>query len=163
MDDARNTRTPSWVQPSDYISLRIRTKVSPPEVAWQAVSRRNRGGLFSTLPLTWVDISADTVDKPSARLRLNSRSTLHTPARKEKIRLAIQMQLEASGTISLKTQRKNQAERIIELERQNAALQAALDHQIEQLCRVVANASAKGWDVDLLLQPLLPNNRNLTK
>jgi hypothetical protein len=99
----------------------------------------------------------------TARLRLNSRSTLHTPARKEKIHLAIRMQLEASGTVSLKTQRKNQAERIIELERQNAALQAALDHQIEQLCRVVANATAKGWDVDQLLQPLLPNNRNLTK
>ncbi|OFJ47192.1 hypothetical protein BA896_023420 [Janthinobacterium lividum] len=73
------------------------------------------------------------------------------------------MQLEVSGSVPLKIQRKNQADRIIELERQNAALQAALDHHIEQLCRVVANATAKGWDVDQLLQPLLPNNRNLTR
>ena len=99
----------------------------------------------------------------TARLTLNSRSTLHTPARKEKIHLAIRMQLEASGSLPLKIQRKNQADRIIELERQNAALQVALDHHIEQLCRVVANATAKGWDVDLLLQPLLHNNRNMTR
>lgn len=99
----------------------------------------------------------------TTRLGLSSRSTLHTPARKEKIHLAIQMQLEASGRVPPKTQRKNQAERILELERQNVALQTALDHQIEQLCRVVANATAKGWDVDFLLQPLMPNNRNLTR
>lgn len=95
----------------------------------------------------------------TSRLGLSSRSTLHTPARKERIHLAIQMQLDASGTVPLKAQRRNQAERILELEKQNAALQAALDHQIEQLCRVVANATAKGWDVEFLLQPLLPNNR----
>lgn len=99
----------------------------------------------------------------TTRLGLKSRSTLHTAVRKEKIHLAIQMQLDASGVAPLKIQRKNQTERIVELERQNATLQAALDHQIEQLCRVVANATAKGWDVEFLLQPLLPNNRNLTK
>jgi len=97
------------------------------------------------------------------RLGLNSRSTLHTPARKEKIHLAIQTQLDRSGTVSPKIRRRNQSERILELERQNAALRAALDHQIEQLCKVVANATAKGWDVDFLLRPLLPNNRNVTK
>jgi hypothetical protein len=97
----------------------------------------------------------------TARLGLNSRSTLHTSARKQRIHLAIQTQLNASGSMSLRMQRRTQAERILELERQNAALQAALDHQIEQLCRVVANATARGWDVEFLLKPLLPNNRNL--
>ncbi|WP_433694618.1 hypothetical protein [Herbaspirillum seropedicae] len=99
----------------------------------------------------------------TARLGLNSRSTLHTPVRKEKILRAIQMQLDASGKIPSKIQRRNQAERIVELERQNAVLQTALDHHIEQMCRVIANATAKGWDVEFLLRPLLPNNRNLTK
>lgn len=97
----------------------------------------------------------------TTRLGLNSRSTLHTPTRKEKILLAIQRQLDESGRVSSKIQRRNQTERIAELERQNVALQAALDHQIEQMCKVVANATAKGWDVDFLLRPLLPNNRNL--
>lgn len=110
-------------------------------------------------------IAKSPISFPSltARLGLSSRSTLHTPARKEKIRLAIQMQLDASGSVPPKTQRRSQAERILELERQNAALQTALDQHIEQLCRVVANATAKGWDVDFLLQPLMPNNRNLTR
>lgn len=99
----------------------------------------------------------------TARLGLNSRSTLHTAARKEKIRRAIALQLEASGTLSVKAQRKSQSERILHLESEIASLQAALDQQIEMMCRVVANATARGWDVEHLLQPLLPNNRNLAK
>lgn len=113
---------------------------------------------------------ADGMDKApisfsalTTRLGLNSRSTLHTAARKQRIHLAIQTQLDACGAVSPRTQRRNQAERIRELENENAALQAALDHQIEQLCRVIANATAKGWDIEFLLRPLLPNNRNLVQ
>lgn len=51
----------------------------------------------------------------TTRLGLYSRSTLHTPSRKERIKLAIRMQLDASGTLPLKAQRRNQAERILEL------------------------------------------------
>lgn len=99
----------------------------------------------------------------TARLGLNSRSTLHTALRKKKIQHAISSQLEASGTSSLKAERKSQAERIIDMGHQIAGLQAALDHQIELMCRVVANATARGWDVDQLLKPLMPNNRDLTR
>lgn len=99
----------------------------------------------------------------TARLRLNSRSTLHAAGRKEKIRIAIALQLEASGTASVKAQRKSQGERILDLEGQVASLQAALDQQIELMCRVVANATAKGWDVEHLLEPLMSNNRNLAR
>ena len=63
----------------------------------------------------------------------------------------------------MRSLRRNQAERILELEAQNAALQVALDHQIENMCKVIANATATGWDVDFLMQPLLPNNRSLPR
>ena len=96
----------------------------------------------------------------TVRLGLNSRSTLHTAVRKEKIQHAIALQLEASGTASLKEQRKSQAERILDMENQITSLQSALDQQIEMMCRVVANATARGWDVEHLLQPLMSNNRN---
>jgi hypothetical protein len=99
----------------------------------------------------------------TTRLGLNSRSTLHTAARKEHIQRATALQFEASGTVSLKAQRRSQAERILELESRTASLQAALDQQIELMCRVVANATARGWDVEHLLQPLMPNNKNLAK
>lgn len=99
----------------------------------------------------------------TARLSLNSRSTLHTTVRKEKIQHAIALQLEAFGAMPLKAQRKSQVERILHLESRIISLQAALDQQIEMMCRVVANATARGWDVEHLLQPLMPNNRNLAK
>jgi hypothetical protein len=99
----------------------------------------------------------------TSRLGLKSRSTLHTKSRKEKIRQAIALQEISIGATSSKSLRKTHADRILDLERQNAALQSALDQQIEQMCRVIANATAKGWDVDFLLRPLLPNNRQLAK
>jgi hypothetical protein len=58
---------------------------------------------------------------------------------------------------------ERQAERILDLESRISSLQAALDQQIEMMCRVIANATARGWDVEHLLQPLMPNNRNLSK
>jgi hypothetical protein len=98
------------------------------------------------------------------RLGLNSRSTLHTKSRKEKIRNAIDQQFAIIDVESdLKSRRKNQAERIVDLERRNILLQTNLDHQIELVCRVIANATAKGWDVDFLLRPLMPNNRQLIR
>ncbi|WP_076591367.1 hypothetical protein [Herminiimonas arsenitoxidans] len=123
--------------------------------------------LDQELALMLSDISGNSPISFSSltkRLGLNSRSTLHTKDRKEKIRQAIDQQFAIIGTASDgKFHRKSQADRILDLEKKNALLQAALDHQIEMVCRVIANATAKGWDVDFLLRPLMPNNRQLVR
>jgi hypothetical protein len=108
-----------------------------------------------------IAVSPITFTALTSRLGLKSRSTLHTKSRKKKIQQAIATQMASSGAQSKKFQRKTLAERILDLERQNATLQLALDHQIELMCRVVA--TARGWDADFLLRPLLPNNRQLVK
>lgn len=107
--------------------------------------------------LSPISISALTM-----RLKLSSRSTLHTPSRKEKIleAMAKQRALDKS-TPETQIRRKTQEEKIKHLEQENEALRLSLDHQIELMCRIVGNATARGWDVDYLLSPLRKNSREL--
>ena len=107
--------------------------------------------------LSPISISALTI-----RLGLNSRSTLHTQERKQKILSAATKQraLDKSAPETL-IRRKTQEGKIRDLESLNNALQVRLDYHSELMCRIVANATAKGWDVDYLMSPLHSSNREL--
>lgn len=104
-----------------------------------------------------ISISALTI-----RLGLNSRSTLHTPTRKAKIldALAKQKALDTSTPETI-IRRKSQEDKIEQLKQRNVELQLSLDYHIEMMCQIVANATAKGWDIDYLLSPLRRNGREL--
>ncbi len=96
------------------------------------------------------------------RLGLSSRSTLHTSVRKAKILGALARQKLATGEeVELESRRKSLEEKNAHLGQVNMQLQRQIDHQLELMCRVVANATAKGWDVEYLLSPLRRNGREL--
>lgn len=109
-----------------------------------------------------VVVSPISIPALTARLGLRSRSTLHTIQRKEKIHAAIarQRSLNSVGAETA-TRRKSLEEKIEVLERENIELQAKVNRNLELMCRKVANATAKGWDVDYLLSPLTKSRREL--
>lgn len=96
------------------------------------------------------------------RLGLSSRSTLHIESRKTKILEAMSKQKALdNSTAETVIRRKTQEEKITHLEKINSELKIQVDYQSELMCRVVANATAKGWDVEYLLSPLRKNSREL--
>lgn len=109
---------------------------------------------FKTSPIT--------IPALTKRLNLKSRSTLHTTIRKEKI-LRIRSEQRALGNVSndSQTRRKELESKVEQLKNENLNLQNSLDTQLELICRIVANATAKGWDVNYLLKPLDKNRREL--
>jgi|GEM_PF-7108917 len=107
-------------------------------------------------------LSPISIPALTKRLGLKSRSTLHIAARKKKIQNALAEQKSSSGVIfGTKNPRRSEVERIKMLEKDNENLQRQVDHHIEMMCRIVANATAKGWDVEYLLKPLGRNWREL--
>lgn len=109
-----------------------------------------------------VAVSPISIPVLTARLGLRSRSTLHTTQRKEKIHAAIARQrtLNSVGT-EIAIRRKSLEEKIEVLERENVELRAKVNSNLELMCRIVANATAKGWDVDYILSPLAKSRREL--
>jgi hypothetical protein len=107
-------------------------------------------------------VSPISIPALTTRLGLKSRSTLHTAERKAKIHAAIAKQrLLITDKVENLIRRKSCQEKMESLEIENAELKKKLNNNAEMLCRIVVNATAKGWDVDYLLNPLLKSRRDL--
>jgi hypothetical protein len=68
---------------------------------------------------------------------------------------------QSHSTAETVIRRKSLEEKISHLEQINLELKSQADHHLELMCRIVANATGKGWDVEYLLSPLKKNVREL--